>query len=91
MRTTIFEKNNKRFFFVFFFQTKYTCTSVMKKPHRFFSLKQPYRVWYQIKAKNKSIAVTFVDLLFFEVRRCQNKQTKIWYTRLFMSFIAIGK
>ena len=62
----------------------------MKKTHMFF-FKQPYRVWYQIKAKNKNIAVRIIDLLFFDVRRCQNKQNKIWYTRLFMSLIAIGK
>ena len=35
-------------------------------------LKQPYRVRYQIKAKNKDIIVTFFVLLLFDVRRCQN-------------------
>ena len=42
----------------------------MKKTYMFF--KQSYRVWYQIKAKNKKIAVTLFDLLLFDVRRCQN-------------------
>ena len=65
-------------------------TSVMKKTHMFF-LKQPYRVWYQIKAKNKNIAVTFVDMLFFSCPKMSEQTKKVWYTRLFMSFIAIGK
>ena len=38
----------------------------------FFFSKQPYRVGYQIKAKNKNITVTFFVLLLFDVRRCQN-------------------
>ena len=35
-------------------------------------LKQPYRVRYRIKAKNKNITVTSFVLLLFAGRRCQN-------------------
>ena len=46
----------------------------------FFLKKQPYRVRYQIKAKNKNITVTFSVLLLFDVRRCQDKQKSLIHT-----------
>ena len=55
------------------------------------TVKQPYHVWYQTIAKSKSSAIILLFFTFINARRCRNPRKNVWYTRLSIFHIAIGK